>query len=146
MNSVSTFETEILAAPVVTEARLPMGLLGFERIKDYLLIANASEEPFQWLQVKDNAALAFVVVDPFVVLPDYQPDIPQQDVEFLGLQDPHDAILFNIVTVHSPKQATVNLKGPVIFNRRTMVGKQVVLANANNYSIQHPLAVGEANA
>jgi flagellar assembly factor FliW len=146
MNSVSTFETEILAAPVVTEARLPMGLLGFERIKDYLLIANASEEPFQWLQVKDNAALAFVVIDPFLVLPDYQPDIPQADVEFLGLQDPHDAILFNIVTVHNQKQATVNLKGPVIFNRRTMVGKQVVLANANIYSIQHPLAVGETNA
>ncbi len=146
MNSVSTFETEILAAPVVTEARLPMGLLGFERIKDYLLIANASEEPFQWLQVKDNAALAFVVIDPFLVLPDYQPDIPQADVEFLGLQDPHDAILFNIVTVQNPTHATVNLKGPVIFNRRTMVGKQVVLANANAYSIQHPLSVGDNRA
>ena len=146
MNSVSTFETEILAAPVVTEARLPMGLLGFERIKDYLLIANASEEPFQWLQVKDNAALAFIVIDPFLVLPGYQPDIPQPDVEFLGLQDPHDAILFNIVTVHTPRHATVNLKGPVIFNRRTMIGKQVVLANANTYSIQHPLSVGETHA
>ena len=146
MNSVSTFETEMMAAPVVTEARLPMGLLGFERMKDYLLVANAAEEPFQWLQVKDNAALAFVVIDPFFALPDYQPDIPQADVEFLGLEDPHDALLFNIVTVYSPTRATVNLKGPVIFNRRTMVGKQVVLANANAYSIQHPLAVGDTTA
>ena len=135
-----------MAAPVVTEARLPMGLLGFERMKDYLLVANASEEPFQWLQVKDNAALAFVVIDPFFAMPDYQPDIPQADVEFLGLEDPHDALLFNIVTVYSPTRATVNLKGPVIFNRRTMVGKQVVLANANAYSIQHPLAVGDTTA
>ena len=146
MNSVSTFETEMMAAPVVTEARLPMGLLGFERMKDYLLVANAAEEPFQWLQVKDNAALAFVVIDPFLVQPDYQPDIPQADVEFLGLADPHDALLVNIVTVYSPTRATVNLKGPVIFNRRTMVGKQVVLANANAYSIQHPLAVGDTTA
>ena len=98
------------------------------------------------MQVKDNAALAFVVIDPFVAQPDYQPDIPQADVEFLGLEDPHDAILFNIVTVYSPTRATVNLKGPVIFNRRTMVGKQVVLANANEYSIQHPLSVGETAA
>jgi len=143
---MSTFETETIAAPVVTEARLPMGLLGFERIKDYLLVANASEEPFQWLQVKDNAALAFVVIDPFLVLPDYQPDIPQADVEFLGLEDPHDALLFNIVTVASPTRATVNLKGPVIFNRRTMIGKQVVLANANAYAIQHPLNVGDTTA
>ena len=146
MNSVSTFETETIAAPVVTEARLPMGLLGFERIKDYLLVANASEEPFQWLQVKDNAALAFVVIDPFLALPEYQPDIPQTDVEFLGLEDPHDAILFNIVTVYSPTRATVNLKGPVIFNRRTMIGKQVVLANAGIYSVEHPLSIGDTTA
>ena len=146
MNSVSTFETEMMAAPVVTEARLPMGLLGFERLKDYLLVANAAEEPFQWLQVKDNAALAFVVIDPFLVQPDYQPDIPQADVEFLGLADPHDALLVNIVTVFSPTRATVNLKGPVIFNRRTMIGKQVVLANAGIYSVEHPLPLGGATA
>ena len=143
MNSVSTFETEITAAPTVTEVRLPMGLLGFEQIKGYLLIANPGEAPFEWLQVKDNAALAFVVIDPFLVVADYQPDIPQADVEFLGLSDPHDAILFNIVTLHGPNRATVNLKGPVIFNRRTLIGKQVVLANAAVYSIQHPLSVGE---
>jgi flagellar assembly factor FliW len=146
MNSVSTIESEPSAAPVITEVRLPMGLLGFERIKQYLLIANADEEPFEWLQVKDNAALAFVVIDPFLVLPDYQPDIPQADVEFLGLADSQDARLFNIVTVHGPNRATVNLKGPVVFNRRTLVGKQVVLANGAAYSIQHPLSVGETVA
>jgi flagellar motor component MotA len=41
------------------------------------------------------------------------------------------------------KGAPHNLKGPVVFNRRTLVGKQVVLANAAAYSIQHPLSVGE---
>ena len=143
MNSVSTIESDIIAAPTVTEVRLPMGLLGFERIKEYLLISNPGEEPFEWLQVKDNAALAFVVIDPFIALPEYQPDIPQADVEFLDLENPQDALLFNIVTVYGPKRATVNLKGPVVFNRRTLVGKQVVLANAAAYSIQHPLSVGE---
>ena len=68
MNSVSTFETEMISAPTVTEVRLPMGLLGFERVKDYLLIANPGEEPFEWLQAKNNPALAFVVIDPFIVL------------------------------------------------------------------------------
>ena len=143
MNTVNTFETEITAVPTITEVGLPMGVLGFEQIKAYLLIANPGEEPFEWLQVKDNAALAFVVIDPFLVVVDYQPDIPQADVEFLGLEDPQDAVLFNIVTLHGPNRATVNLKGPVVFNRRTLVGKQVVLANAAAYSIQHPLSVGE---
>jgi len=146
MNSVSTFETETCAVPTVTEVRIPTGLLGFEQIKQYLLIANPGEEPFEWLQVKDNAALAFVVIDPFLVMPNYQPDIPQADVEFLGLEDPRDALLLNIVTVYSPKRATANLKGPVVINRRTLIGKQVVLANAGVYSIQHPLALGEPTA
>ena len=142
MNSVSTIEPETTVAPAsnVAEVRLPMGLLGFERMKDYLLIANPGEEPFQWLQVKDNAALAFVVVDPFLAMPDYQPDIPEQDVAFLGIEDPQDAVLFNIVTIHGPNQATVNLKGPIVFNRNTFIGKQVVLANAAAYSIHHPLS------
>ena len=146
MNSVNTIESDLCVAPTVTEVRIPTGLLGFEQIKQYLLIANPGEEPFEWLQVKDNAALAFVVIDPFLVMPNYQPDIPQADVEFLGLEDPRDALLLNIVTVYSPKRATANLKGPVVINRRTLIGKQVVLANAGVYSIQHPLALGEPTA
>ena len=142
MNSVSTFEPETAVAPTLTEVRLPAGLLGFEQIKNYLLIANPGEEPFEWLQVKDNATLAFVVVDPFLILADYQPDIPPADVAFLGLEDPRDAMLLSIVTLHAPTRATVNLKGPVVFNRRTLIGKLVVLANAAAYSIQHPLSVG----
>lgn len=123
-----------------------MGILGFEQMKDYLLIANPDEEPFRWLQVKGNPSLAFVVIEPFLVAPDYQPDIPAVDVEFLGLSAPEEAALFNIVTVHGPDRATVNLKGPVVINRNTGIGKQVVIANAADYSVQHPLPVTAAAA
>lgn len=116
-----------------------MGILGFEQMKNYLLIANPEEEPFRWLQVKDNTSLAFVVIDPFLVVPDYHPDIPQSDVEFLGLANPAEAALLNIVTLHGSNSATINLKGPVVVNRTTGVGKQVILANASEYSVQHPL-------
>lgn len=123
-----------------------MGLLGFEQIKDYLLIVNPAEEPFRWLQVKDNATLAFVVVDPFLIAPEYQPDLPQTDVEFLGLSSPEEAALFNIVTLHANGRATINLKGPIVINRQTGIGKQVVIANAAEYSVQHPLPAAEAAA
>lgn len=118
-----------------------MGILGFEQMKQYLLIANPEEEPFRWLQVKDNASLAFVVIDPFLVVPDYRPDIPQADVDFLGLSNPSEAALLNIVTLHGHNRATVNLKGPIVVNRNTGVGKQVILANASEYSVQHPLPI-----
>ena len=139
-------ETEKPAAPPTNQVRLPMGLLGFEQIKDYVLLANPAEAPFAWLQVEANASLAFIVIDPFLVMPDYQPDIPQADADFLGLKETSDAVLLNIVTIHSTNHATVNLKGPVVVNRHTHTGKQVILTNAGDYSVQHPLSVTETVA
>ena len=135
--------------PAVVSARevqLPMGLLGFEQMKDYVLFAEPQEEPFAWLQVKGDASLAFIVINPFLVAPDYSPDLPAADVEFLGLEEPEDAMLLNIVTLHGPGRATVNLKGPIVLNRHTLIGKQVVVANASEYSVHHPLPVAEAAA
>jgi flagellar assembly factor FliW len=121
--------------------RMPNGMLGFEEIKDYVLTSNPDEHPFAWLQVQDNSALAFVVIDPFIALPDYQPDIPQVDVEFLNLKNPDDALLLGIVTVYDEQRATVNLKGPIVVNRHTHVAKQVIIANAAAYSVTHPLPI-----
>lgn len=135
---------ETTATPSANELRLPAGLLGFENIKDYVLLANPAEQPFAWLQVKDNAALAFVVVDPFIAAPDYKPDIPQLEIENLGIANPDDALLLNIVTLHGQDRATINLKGPIVINRRTHVGKQVIITNAADYSVQHPLPVAAA--
>jgi len=150
MKCAEMIETEIETDPVVAVdnrqiVRLPMGLLGFEQFKEYVLLSNLDEAPFRWLRVQDNSALAFVVIDPFLVLPDYSPDIPKPDVEFLKLKAPSDAMLLGIVTIHEAGRATMNLKGPVVINRHTLVGRQVIIANANNYSVTHPLPAAESS-
>jgi flagellar assembly factor FliW len=146
MKCSTLIDNEPTETATASQVRLPMGLLGFEHLTDYLLVANPGEEPFLWLQVKANAPLAFVVVNPFLVAPEYQPDLPQADVDFLGIQDADDAILLNIVTLHAAGRATVNLKGPIVINRQSLIGKQVVLANASEYAVEHPLPVTEVNA
>ena len=118
-----------------------MGLLGFEHIKEYLLLATPAEDPFLWLQVPNDANLAFLVISPQPILPDYRPEISSEDVDFLGLANAADAALLSIVTVRGPNQATLNLKGPIVLNRRTMVAKQVIPINAAEFSVQHPLPV-----
>jgi flagellar assembly factor FliW len=52
-----------------------------------------------------------------------------------------DAQVLNIVTVHSsrPHFVTVNLVGPVVINRHTNVGKQIIILNWSKYSSQHSL-------
>jgi len=121
-----------------------MGLLGFEKIKQYTLLASQEEAPFLWLQMAEDPSLAFLVISPSFVLESYQPDISEEEVVFLGLNDPQEALILNIVTVHKNGTATVNLKGPIIINRRTLIGKQVVPLNAANYSLQHPVATQPA--
>lgn len=146
MKGTDTLEMKAPEVLADNRLQLPAGILGFEQFKEYMLLANPAEAPFAWLRVTENVSLAFVVINPFLVMPDYAPDIPDADVEFLGLKEANDALLFNIVTVWGPNNATVNLKGPIVINRHTHVGKQVIIANASDYSVQHPLPVAVATA
>lgn len=118
---------------------MPLGLLGFEHVKKFILLSNPEEEPFMWLQMIDNANQGFVVVSPANVLPEYAPDISTQDVEFLGIRSPGDALLLNIVTVRG-QEATVNLKGPIVVNRTTLVAKQCIPVNVASFSLQQPVS------
>ncbi|HEX3624931.1 MAG TPA: flagellar assembly protein FliW [Verrucomicrobiae bacterium] len=137
-------ETEAAPASAGNQIRLPAGILGFEHIKEYVLLANPAEMPFAWLRPAESAPLAFVVINPFYAMPDYAPDVPDADVEFLGLKEPADALLFSIVTLQGSNRASLNLKGPIVVNRHTHIGKQVIIANASNYSVEHPLPVAAA--
>jgi flagellar assembly factor FliW len=65
--------------------------------------------------------------------------LSELDAAFLDLNDPSEAFVLNIVTLRGPGRATVNLKGPIVINRRTLIGKQVIPVNAAEYAIQHPL-------
>ena len=120
--------------------QLPLGLLGFEQFKRFRLVRDPAEAPFEWLLSMDDPLLGFLVISPFTIVPSYQPDIDPQDVEFLGLGSSDDALVLSTVTLQSNGAATLNLKGPIVFNHRTWVGKQVVPRNAAEYSTRHPLA------
>jgi flagellar assembly factor FliW len=133
-------EQDVQAAPSGV-LRMPAGLLGFEHVKNYELLGSREEAPFMWLRMEDDPNLAFLVIEPGYVVEDYQPDISEAEVEFLGLSNADDAWVLNIVTLHNDGKATVNLKGPILINRHTLVAKQVVPLNAPEFSLQHPLPV-----
>lgn len=118
---------------------MPMGLLGFEKFKRYRLYSRPAHAPFLWYRALDTPKLAFLVLSPFLVLPRYNPDISDEDAEFLGLSGPQDALTFNIVTIRGPRDATINLKGPILMNRHTLQAKQVIPLNATEFAVAHPL-------
>jgi flagellar assembly factor FliW len=137
--AVTTEPTVRLTVNPADIIRLPSGLLGFEHFRAYVLLANPAEEPFLWLQVLDDPRLAFLVVSPHSLLPQYRPDLSDEDVRSLALERPEDATVLSIVTIRGSHEATMNLKGPIIVNRRTQVGRQVIPLNAADFSVEHPL-------
>ena len=141
MQAAELIETQAATANEEIAINLPLGLLGFEQVHWYSLSALPEEAPFLWLRRRDDRSLGFLLISPFEHVAYYQPDVLPDDVAFLKLTSPADALVLNIVTLHGNGQATVNLKGPIVINRRTRIGKQVVPRNAADYSVQHPLPV-----
>jgi flagellar assembly factor FliW len=138
MKTVELDEPQRLPVKKENVISMPLGLLGFEQVKKYVLLITPEEEPFYWLQMLDNQSQGFVVTNPSTAVPDYAPDIAQADIEFLGIQSASDALVLSIVTVRNG-QATVNLKGPIVINRHTLVGKQCIPTNVAEFALQHPV-------
>jgi len=115
------------------------GMLGFEQLKRYVLLPQDKETPFLWFQSVDDGLIAFVVIHSFVVKPDYEPVISDDEVKLLEIASPEDAVLLSVVTIRSdPFKVTANLGAPIVVNAKKMLAKQVVLAEPN-YPIQYPI-------
>jgi flagellar assembly factor FliW len=125
--------------------KFPQGIFGFPDLRSCELIFNQEELPFMWLQEQQKGGLAFIVLEPIGFIPDYTVEISDGDVAFLGIQSPEDVLILNIVTINKdrPEQITANLVGPLIVNRQTRVGKQVIVNNYERYSAKYELPTGK---
>lgn len=130
------------------EFELPGGLIGMEDITRFELLINEEEAPFMWIRAVEQHELAFVVVEPSSLLSDYDLEISDDDAGKLEIQNADDAIVLNIVTLKGDniESATVNMIGPVVLNRRTLKGKQLIAANYMKFSARHPLLAESAVA
>lgn len=121
---------------------LPHGLIGFRDYTRAELLFVPDNLPFLWMKLSSSSdSVHFVVVEPGNIIPHYTPELFDEDATALQLADSSEAMVLNIVTLaqQRPLDATVNLVGPVIVNRRTRVGRQLVIANYSVYGAHYPL-------
>jgi flagellar assembly factor FliW len=130
-----------LDAPAGNEFQLPQGLIGFGAYKRAELLYMPDHLPFLWMKLHGPDTLHFVVIEPGGLVTGYEPEVFDEDALQLGLKDPSEAMILNIVTLkhQQPVEATVNLIGPVVLNRRTRIGRQLVISNYSRYSAHHAL-------
>jgi len=118
------------------------GIFGFPEAKRYIVLdhMNNPEIPFKWLQAIDRPDLAFVITDPLLFYPDYNPAIEEKDLRELRIADPSDYGTIVIVTIPhgEPEKMTANLQGPILLNLKTRDARQIVLLD-EEYSSHYPL-------
>ena len=122
--------------------RFPSGLYGFDSHTDYVLM-DSPQPPFYWLQSEHDVSVAFILINPYIVRPDYVLDIPAEDLRELGNPSEEDILVFSIITIPVSGEITVNLQGPLVVNRVQRVGKQSISLDARwntKHSIAHEMA------
>src|SRR5574344_490758 len=89
---------------------IPSGLFGFEEYTDFALI-DSEYQPLIWLQSMQDKNLAFLLIDPFFICPDYEVDVDDKTLGKIGINDPSDVVVFSIVTVpQDGTSVTANLQ------------------------------------
>lgn len=137
---------EIKAESILT---FPSGLLGFPESQRYVILDHDTAAPFKWLQSLDEPALAFVIIDPDLILTNYRVEVSDEvmaEVQCQGGEDMSTAVILTIPS-DDPGRITANLRGPLLMNPRTRLCKQLVLSD--EFPTRHPLfplTSPEANA
>ncbi len=107
----------------------PLGLFGFEDYHKYVIVPS-EYEPFLWLQSLDESGLAFIIIDPFIVINDYELDIDDRTLLEIGITCPADVLVLAVVTVpENGGPVTANLQGPLVVNRKNNKALQVILSD-----------------
>lgn len=115
------------------------GPLGFSNARLYALRDDEISSPFRWFQSLENESLAFVILDPQLVVNNYQISIAEEHMKKLQATNLDDLIVYVIVTMTKDiKDVTVNLQGPLVINKTNRIAVQLVIPDGQ-YSTRHLL-------
>lgn len=119
----------------------PDGLFGFEEERRFLLLPfEGGAQALLCMQSMQTPALAFILMDPFALLPGYRPELRPEELKALGVPDLEQLCYYVLCAVKHPvSESTVNLKCPIAVNPQTLTARQIVL-DTDRYHMRHSLA------
>ncbi len=114
-------------------------ILGFEHLTSFCLVDLPELSPFLWLQSTQEADVAFLVVNPALLFPDYRIEVNSKEIAELRVAKVESVETYVIVTLpERPEEISVNLQGPILINTENNLAKQLVLVNSR-YEVRHYL-------
>ena len=120
--------------------QFPAGLFGFEEENDFLLLPfEGGENRMLCLQSTKTPSLAFTLLDPFYLCPQYTPVLQKSELQMFDV-DTIEALCFYVLcAVKEPvSSSTVNLKCPVVINPTTGVARQIIM-ETDSYTMRQSL-------
>lgn len=111
----------------------PDGLFGFPEIQHYLPLCLNEQEDDTMLLLHgiENPAIAFVVLNPFSIEPDYNPTLTQEELSYLGVKDKGELSYYVTCALKNDYlDNTVNLKCPLVMNPENRRSMQIIMENS----------------
>ncbi len=115
------------------------GLLGFQDLRQFVLLDDPHDDIFAWLQSCELPSVAFPVLEPELFGHTYNISLNRTDLESLKLNATETPAFLNIITIpDDPTQMTANIKAPIIINIAQKLARQCVLQD-NHLAIKEPI-------
>jgi len=118
----------------------PSGIPGFESYRRFVLIASADLSPLGCLKAVDTSDVSFLVIDPRLLHISYDLTLSDFERARIGAGADEPLLWLAIVTI-TEKEATANLRSPVVINPAKMIGCQVIREN-DQYPVQFAISLG----
>ncbi|MGE4554387.1 MAG: flagellar assembly protein FliW [Desulfovibrionaceae bacterium] len=105
----------------------PLGLVGLEKHRRFVLLRIGENTPFLLLQCVDDPGLGLLVADPYPFVENYDVRLDLAEKRLLKLAEGGDMAVLVTVSIpkDEPEKATLNLSGPIVLNTAERLGLQV---------------------
>lgn len=122
-------EIDIYEGKIIT---LERGMIGFPDLQRFALIYDEEKglkaSSVMWLQSMDDTQVAFPVMQPNQIKPDYNPMVSDEMLIPLGeLNEENTYVLVTLTAMPKKEDTTVNLKAPIVINTETKRGCQLIV-------------------
>jgi flagellar assembly factor FliW len=117
----------------------PEGLLGFQDLRQFILLDDPNDDIFAWLQSCELPSIAFPVLEPEIFGQHYNVSLSKNENELLKLSATDKPTFMSIITIpDDPTQMTANVKAPIAINMQLKIARQCVLQD-NHLAIREPI-------
>lgn len=127
--------TRILGEVEIDETKIITfedGIIGFPNLTKFALVYDneeeaGSESKIKWLQSLQDGMLAIPVINPLLMVSDYNPTVEDEWLTRLGDFAAEELVILTTITIPADlKQMSMNLKAPIVINAETKKACQII--------------------